>query len=202
MKVRGPVLAIGVFCLFAPPSEALIHLDFRPDVQTVQIGSIVSLDLYAVSDNSSNQGFSALDVIITWDPTILNPISFTNANAGYAWGNSGFLFPTLNGSLADGKAEWSAERQLFGPVPEATPQGLLVTTFRFTALQTTNVATVINMPATLEGRTTRVFHPTIPNTNILGNRDPGALVNVVPEPASLAALAIGAAALLRRRRKR
>lgn len=154
-----------------------VNLVFSPPSQTVAAGDQVSIAVYAVSDSPFDQAFAALDVLVGWDPTLLNPISYTNAGAGYAWGNSGFLFPTLNGNLNDGDAEWSGERQLGGPFPLATPAGLKLTTLKFTAVAPTP-GTPVTMPATLSGRNTRVFHPSIPNTNILGLRSPDAIVTI------------------------
>lgn len=162
---------------FSSAARANVNLDFRPDSQTVAVGDVVNIDVYAVSDSLVDQGFSAGDIVLNWDPAKLNPISYTNAGAGYSWGNSGFLFPTLNGSLSDGNAEWSFERQLFGAIPQATPAGLKLTTIKFTAVSPTTQTTV-SMPASLSGRTTRVFDPFIPNTNILGTRDTGAFVTI------------------------
>ncbi len=158
-------------------ANANVNLDFRPDSQTVAVGDIVSVEVYAVSDSLANQGFSAGDLLVTWDTAYLNPISYTNAGAGYPWGNSGFIFPTLNGSLSDGSAEWSFERQLFGAIPQATPAGLKLTTLRFTAVAPTTQTTV-SMPAAFGGRNTRIFDPFVPNTNIVGTRDSGAFVAI------------------------
>ncbi len=171
-KYLGLVLALGV-----TQARANVALEFRPSSQTVAIGDVVSIEVYAVSQTPGTIGFSAGDFIVTWDLNVLNPISYTNAGAGYAWGNSGFLFPTLNGALNDGDAEWSFERQLFGTVPQATPAGLKLTTLRFTA-KAQSPGTLVNMPATLSGRTTRIFDPIIPNTNILKSLAPSVMVFV------------------------
>lgn len=161
-----------------------VNLVLSPPSQTVAAGDQVSIEVYAVSDSPFDQAFAALDVLVGWDPAFLNPITFSNAGAGYTWGNSGFLFPTLNGNLNDGNAEWSGERQLGGPFPLATPAGLKLTTFKFTAIAPT-AGTLVSMPATLSGRNTRVFHPSIPNTNILGLLSPDVMVTITLPPTNI-----------------
>lgn len=158
-------------------ASASVNLVFLPASQTVAVGEIVSIEVYAFS-TGSNQPFAATDVLVTWNSAFLNPISYTNAGAGYSWGNSGFLFPVLNTNLSDGNAEWSGERQLGGPFPTATPVGLKLTTLRMTAVSPT-AGTPVSMPFALSGRNTRVFDPTIPNTNILGSVSSDALVTIV-----------------------
>lgn len=165
--------------LLGTSAWANINLVYLPANQTVAVGDTVNIDVFAVSDSMSNQGFAACDILAVWDNNFLNPISYTNAGAGYVWGNSGFLFPTLNGSLNDGNAEWSGECQLGGPFPTSTPVGLKLTTLRFTAI-TTTASTAVVMPTSLSGRTTRIFHQSIPNTNVLGSVSANAFVTIIP----------------------
>ncbi|MBL8061234.1 MAG: hypothetical protein JNK63_11045 [Chthonomonas sp.] len=158
-------------------ASATVSLVFSPPAQTVAVGDVVSIEVYAVS-SSSSQPFAATDVLVSWDSSFLNPISYSNAGAGYSWGNSGFLFPTLNGSLYDGNAEWSGERQLSGPFPIATSSGLKLTTLKMTAVAPTT-GTSVSMPLTLSGRSTRVFDSVLPNTNILGSVSADAIVTIL-----------------------
>lgn len=40
-----------------PSARANVNLDFRPDTQTVAVGDVVNIDVYAVSDSLVDQGF-------------------------------------------------------------------------------------------------------------------------------------------------
>lgn len=193
---------LGFAALGLPLSASAVVLDFRPNFTEVPIGGQVDIEVYAVSSTGQDTPFSALDIVVTWDTTYLGAITALDSTSQYSWGASGFRFPTLNGNLSDGNAEWSGERQLFSPAPVATAAGLRLTTFRFTALAPTPTTTTVNMPLAFGGRTTRVFDAFIPNTNILSSADPGAVVRVVPEPATLLALSVGLGALARKRRRK
>jgi hypothetical protein len=207
-----------LMCMFPMAGHALIDLDFRPDYQHVPKGSIVSIKLFAVSDNSSNQLLSAMDVVIRWDPNFLNPISFTNVGNGYSWQSSGFFPGSINNSLADGDAMWTAWARPGDPAA-ATPAGLHVTTFRFTALANT-LSTTVEIVPSFNGFQTVVFDGTIPNTPVTGQLDstsititpwvppPGGPIGShsesVPEPTTFSALgaALLAYRLSRRSKKR
>lgn len=198
-----------LFLICATPiaGHALIDLDFRPDYQHVAKGSIVSIKLFAVSDNASNQLLSAMDVVIRWDPDYLNPISFTNAGNGYNWQSSGFFPGSINNSLSDGDAMWTAWARPGDPAA-ATPAGLHVTTFRFTALANT-LSTIVEIVPSFNGFQTVVFDGTVPNTPVTGQLDSTSITitpwvpppsgpfgthsESVPEPTTLGAL--GAALL-------
>ncbi len=208
------ILGLG---LLAPISAlALIDLEFRSHYQQVKLGKTVSIGLYAVSDNANNQLLSAMDVVVRWDPTYLNPISFTNAGNGYAWQSSGFFPGSINNSLSDGDAMWTAWARPGDPAA-ATPAGLLVTTFRFTALAIT-LGTMVEIVPSFNGFTTVVFDGTTPNTPVTGQLGSakvmitpyvpppgppiGAGSEAVPEPGTLVILTGGIAWFLARRRNR
>lgn len=198
------VLLLAGFALLPRQALALINLDLRPDLQNVNVGATVSLGLYAVSDSAVNQSIGAMDVIVTWDPTKLNPISFTNAGNGYSWLSSSFPGSSpLNTSLSDGNARWTAFAQ-FGNPAFATPAGLLVTTFQFQAIALTATPTVVAIPRSLSPDLTVVYDGVTPNLDVTGTLDnnPGALVNIVPEPGAIVAIGCGFACFVLRRVRR
>jgi hypothetical protein len=201
MKLRTlfPVALIGL----AATSPALVSLEFRPLVQTVNLGDTISVELWATT-NQGTEEFVAVDVILLWTESIMNPISAHQGGGAFNnWTASGFFSNEMNQSLSDGNAFWTGLGSLFGGLPEATTAGLHLTTFTFqaTALGTATLA----MPATYQWPNrpqpfeSKVYGPQ--NMDITGNLADTATIHVVPEPATIAALGLGAAALLRRRRR-
>lgn len=155
-----------------------VNLELRPVQTYYRVGESVHIGLYAVSDSASNQPMSAMDVILTWDPSALLLVGVIN-NGPYAWLNSTF-FPDsggdgLNNTFNDGDAKYTALAQ-FGNPAQATPAGLLVTTLHFQAVGPSPQADV-NMPATMGNFSlTAVYgHPDVAS-QVTGQLIPGSLV--------------------------
>ena len=53
------------------PARADIDIDLRPLSQSVMVNDPVNIGMYAVSDSASSQFFSSMDVIISWDPSLV-----------------------------------------------------------------------------------------------------------------------------------
>jgi len=130
----------------------LVNLELRPVQAQVNVGDVVEIGLYAVSDSGTNEVVRALQVILQWDPTCLTldegqPLI---NNGPYAWLMSGFYPDSgadgLNNTWADGNAYYQAVGN-FQSVAYATPAGLLVTTFRFNAQRSTPATPVTIPPA-------------------------------------------------------
>lgn len=125
-------------------APADINLEWRPETQTVLVEEIVNIGLYAVSDDPEmDQYILAMDVILNWDPDFLELIGVDDTGP-YDWLFSGFPVGDvdgLNDTFADGDALYTALGQL-GAGAWATPEGLLVTTFQFTALAETPGTTI------------------------------------------------------------
>lgn len=173
---------LPILAFFAPSISALanINLDFRPDSQTALIGDTVNVELYAVSDDATNQSLSAMDVILVWDPSKLQLLGASNAGNGYSWLNSGFLYPGgLNQTYSDGDAIWTAFAQ-FGDPAYATPQGLKVTTFQFRALEITT-GTPVSISAARGGSKTVVYDGQSANKDVTGTLDQGAVVRILAD---------------------
>lgn len=127
--------------------RAEINLELRPIQTQARADASFDIGLYAVSDNASNQPLSAMDVILEWDPSVLQLIGRVN-NGPYSWFMSAFTNDSgadgLNNTFDDGDAYYTALAQ-FGTPAQATPAGLLVTTLQFTALAPSPESTV-SMP--------------------------------------------------------
>lgn len=183
MKARlVGVIAVTLWmvCLGGSRATAAVNLELRPEPQTVAVGALVDIGLFAVSDDGTDQFFSAMDVVLTWDPTALELVEAID-NGPHNW-NFMFGFPPdeqldgLNDSLLDGDALFQAAS--FTPAA-ATTEGLLITTLRFTALSDTTLTQVVIDPALENITPTRVFAPgAVIVTGTLGS----ASVTIVGEP--------------------
>lgn len=123
---------------------AAVALELRPAAQTSRPGDLVDIGLYAVADGGVSEQLSALDVVLTWDPNVMELTQAIRAGS-QNWMLFGLLpdsqLDGLNDSLSDGDALFQANS--FSPAT-ATTTGLAVATLRFRALQpgTTTVAVV------------------------------------------------------------
>ena len=55
----------------APNARAAIDLVLVPDPQTTSVEAVVEIGLLAVPDDGNDKSFSAAEVALTWDPTVL-----------------------------------------------------------------------------------------------------------------------------------
>lgn len=178
---RVPLSIFVCVVMTASAGAETISLEWRPAAQTVVVGSKVSIGLYAVSDDPNDAPISVMDVVLQWDPTFLD-LTGNNNNGPYTWLSSGF--PTsgdsgLNTTFADGDAFYNAQSQLGNPAA-ATPDGLLVTTLEFDALNTTT-ATILAIPETLNGADTIVIDG-IPGLDVHGMLGSATVRIVTPVP--------------------
>ncbi len=122
----------------ALPSRASVNLEWRQEPAAVHVGDILRIGLYAVSDDpQTSQAIAGLDVIVAWDTTLLRLLGVDD-NGPYNWLSSGLPIGDpfgLNEQIPplDGDGLYLAQGN-FSQIPQATPDGLLVTTFEFEAL--------------------------------------------------------------------
>jgi hypothetical protein len=173
MRVKRFILGLVAAGVVSSAALGNIDLEWRPAAQMVSVGDTVSIGLYAVSDDDTDQSISAMDVILTWDPDFLE-LQGVNNNGPYEWLSSGFPDDSgldgLNNTWLDGNALYQALAQLGEPA-YATPEGLLVTTVEFVALHRTPAGqtTELNILAELgQYSQTRVFDGEIPGYDVTG----------------------------------
>ena len=157
----------------ASPARGNVNLELRPVESAVRTGDLVEIGLYAVSDDETDQIVRGLQVILQWDPLHLELAGLID-NGPYEWLFSGFFDDSggdgLNADCGpdtfcdpytglpynDGNAYYQAGANFDEPA-SATPDGLLVTTLLFNALEYTYTTEVWLPPAFGESTTTQVF---------------------------------------------
>lgn len=154
-----------------------VDLRLASNSPAASVGDVVEIGLYAVSTTGQNVGISGLDVVLTWDPTRLELRGFAN-NPAYGWLLSGFLVDSgadgLNNAHDDGDALFQAVGQFSLPAM-ATPEGFLITTFKFNALGRTERTDVMPIPQAGQYSQTSVFLFGAINEDIVGALEPAAV---------------------------
>ncbi len=202
-------LAVGVVCLvglltMVPAGSAYtIDLEWRPLDQTVNVLDAVEIGLFGIyvpdAGGPDVGEMSSAQAILTWDVGYLQLTGSYDGlwTSGFLPGNS-FGFNEAS-PPADGNGMWTG-LVTPGNTMDVTEEGTLLTTITFQALAQTPETLVTILPSLqLEGHAvgyTKVMSGTY---NVVGEIGAAAAVEIVPEPASLSLLALGALALLRRR---
>jgi Ca2+-binding RTX toxin-like protein len=196
------VIRLGILLSLAAAANAPADIDlaWRPLQQTVGVGDSVALGLYAISDTSESQYFSAAQTVLAWDAEAL---LLTGLDTDGGVGLFSSTFPEndafgLNEANppADGNALWVG--LALGVLP-ATPAGSLLTTVTFAALQPEAVGSVAILPSGGDPTGYTKVIGAIPNQDVLGSIGPAATVTIVPEPAVCGMLLIGVLSLRRLR---
>lgn len=174
--------------------------------QAAVVGDTVDIGLFVVSDGMpQTQTLAAAEVILGWDPGVLQLLGLNNTGAVPLL-SSVFHAGDVSGlnevsPPQDGDGLYSAFAN-FGQPVIATMQGVLLTTFQYRALAPT-LGTLVDILPTAGNPpiNTTVFDGVVPNLDVTGTLG-SAAVTIIPEPGTLALLALGAVALRIRRRKR
>ncbi|MFQ5425211.1 MAG: HYR domain-containing protein [Phycisphaerae bacterium] len=176
------VWVLACLALGASLAHANVNLEWRMQPGPIQVNDIITIGLYAVSDSSVTQLVAGADVIVAWDPALLQMLDLIN-NSGpneYQWQGSRFdpgdPF-NLNEVVPpqDGDGLYVALGQLAPDIAQATPSGFLVTTFQFRVLGETCgtdvriVATGGSPPATTNSVVWSGVTPATPITGTLGS---------------------------------
>ncbi|RME40335.1 MAG: hypothetical protein D6788_03520 [Planctomycetota bacterium] len=140
----GAVLPQGV--------RAAVNLELRPRTASVPVTGTVEIDLFAVSE--TGEAFTTMDVVLTWDSERMRLAEAVDSGPT-GWFVFGLLPDSqrdgLNDSLSDGDAFFQAAALV---PPTATPDGLLIATFRFEALRTPDPSVEVRIVPQL-GQTSR-----------------------------------------------
>jgi hypothetical protein len=141
------LLSCAVVGLVVPPSTGnLIRLEVRPTHQQVLLNDVAEVGLYATSLTGQDEEFNAAQVIITWDPLVMQLLGVATTGAvlqppddtsafipGDSWGLNEADPP------ADGDGVWQGLVAL-GQNRIATPAGSLLATLQFQTLTLTPCA--------------------------------------------------------------
>lgn len=196
------VSVCGTFCSTAHADPLTISLEWRPTEVETTVGNTFGLGLYAVADAEQPVYFSAIQTIIGWEPHALSLAGIDQSGAIDLY-SSGFPQNdayNLNEASppADGDGLWVG--LAFPQTLPASPDGTLLTTVVFEALEVSTGTSVAILPTGGDpvGQTKVIGE--VPNQNILGSIGMPASITVVPEPASALALLLAAASLAEKRR--
>lgn len=179
---------VGLYALSTSLAYGNINLEWRPAVLGVAVGETVEIGLYAVSDDETDQSTNLIEAILLWDETRLELLGHVD-NGPYEWFGFSFQddegFDGLNAPFTglpanDGNAWFVARSQLIGPPAQATPEGLLVGSFQFEALDAGE--TELELPAEFGDVTqTRVGGAEEAGSIVTGTLGPPAVVTIGPD---------------------
>jgi hypothetical protein len=168
----APAACVVVAGMAATSAQGSVNLAFDPGTEVVQPGAVIEVHLTAAATGPGAESVGAVDAIVTWDPTALQFLGFTSANADYAWFVQGLLPDPdgINIDTSDGEVIYTALAQPTGPAAIATVDpGIVVTTFRFTALTRIDLTNVVLEASSGSFAETRVLSFSPPNQNITGD---------------------------------
>ena len=187
MRTRTTIVAVAAMLLVAGAAQAaLVDLSLEPSTSTVNVGDPFSLEFWMRSD-PTGQSNDGADVQLQWDPLYVRLDGLVE-DGDYDW-----MMAFFNDPYDDGNVCFTLFAELGGDSPETD---LHAVTLNFTALAVTD-STLVTIPATRSGSM-----PTCvawEGEDITGTLT-GADIQIVPEPCTMALLALGGLALLRRKR--
>lgn len=179
-----PVGAAVVAALLAAPATAEINLELRPVSRTVFLGldDEVEIGLFAVSDNAGDQLLAALQVIIQWDPGLLELLG-NHGDGAVAMLSSGFPADPFGLNEANPPQDGNGIYVGFAPIGNpaaATPAGSLITTFVFRPLAVTpgTPIDILHTAGDPPGETI-VFDGKVANLDVTGTIS-GGVVEIAP----------------------
>lgn len=208
-------ISIAILGLLAASigSAQSLNLWLEPATQVATIGQTVDIDVYTNSTGPGILDLSDAYLTITWDAGVLTNSTPAVVAEPAPWTTS-YWAPgsPLNIDLQDG----DARRELLGeftPNHPVAPVGIMrdpinrlkVTTFKFT-VDSFTAGTSVKLWDSHLGTTTNFYKGNFGigqwDLTFEDGNYSEAIISVVPEPATMAVLGLGVAALARRRRNR
>jgi hypothetical protein len=165
-----------------------VDLKFVPDNETVGIGDTLELNLWGDSRYSGQINIKSISLHLQWDPGCLEFSSYTDkidgiTGGGLLWWDAISLDQTSGTATIDG----------------AVMTGSVQTSVNIYALDFKALSATDLTPTSITINGTIVMNPN--NYSIAGNLG-SAAITIVPEPATMCLLGLGALGLLRNRRFR
>lgn len=160
-----------LFAALPASAQGLADLSFDPPTQTVPVGGTFEVRLVASAPGPQAAQIGSIEAILSYDPAVITLTGATNANAGYAWFQEGFLPDPdgINADIADGDALFTALSQLSTPATVIPGTPLIVTTLQFQANAASPGTTLSFLPTLGAFGQTRVFDFFTPGLDITGD---------------------------------
>lgn len=138
------MLLLACFVAGSSPAMGNVHLELRVSQNVAELAEFVGVDLYAVSDDQTDQPFVGLDAVLRWDTATLRLVGFAPDVSPFSWPRSNFpndepldrlnadcgpdtfCIPYTGLPYNDGNAFYQAAALSPDSPPMATPDGLLI----------------------------------------------------------------------------
>lgn len=200
----------GTALISACATAQIYPVEFSVSPNPVNVGTNTTffVDVVARSTDGLSHDVSLAEVLITWNPSLLHPLDLGSFDPWYVPQNGfNMVFPPLPIN-SDG-----SQIGVFGGTNAISPTniavgagGLSILKLRFTSLAS-NGSSNLDLPSTYGFSDFLVQYndsfgvETVYGANLAGLHGAAVQIGAVPEPLSLAALAIGIVVLRRRQRK-
>lgn len=137
MKKSSAIIGLTISACALPVAAGPVDITFDGPTGPVELCSTIDIDLTVSEAGASGQPFNGMDVILNWDPSLLEFIGLDGSNAAPGFFVTDFLNDPddVNDDTSDGEAILTALASPGTPVvAPPSPATLIVTTLQFRAL--------------------------------------------------------------------